>query len=73
MTSTLLESPPVSLFAESRGPGPAGGRGTTLEERLELALRAVQAEGKTACPVCRASMHLEARAARCTGCGSTLA
>jgi hypothetical protein len=73
MTSTLLESPPLPLFAEARRPGPAGGRGTTLEERLELTLRALRSEGEAACPVCRASMQLEGQAGHCTGCGSTLA
>jgi hypothetical protein len=73
MTSALLESPPVSLFAERRRADPAGGRGTTLEERLERALRAVRAEGQAECPVCHAGMRLEGQAGRCTGCGSTLA
>jgi hypothetical protein len=73
MTATVLESPPLSLFAENRRPGPAGGRGTTLEERLELTLRALHADGEATCPVCRASMHIEGAAGHCTGCGSTLA
>ena len=73
MSSALLESTPASLFAEARRAEPAGGRGTTLEERLERTLRAVQDEGEAQCPVCRASMQLEAQAGRCTGCGSTLA
>ncbi len=73
MTSALLESPPISLFAEARRADVAGGRGITLEERLERTLRAVQAEGDAQCPVCHASMQLEGHAGRCTGCGSTLA
>ena len=73
MTSALLESRPASLFAEARRAEPAGGRGTTLEERLERALRAVQIEGHAECPVCHSSMRLEGHAGRCTGCGSTLA
>jgi hypothetical protein len=72
MTSALLESP-LSLFAESRRPDPAGGRGATLEERLAQALRAVRAGGQTECPVCESPMCLEGAAGRCTGCGSTLA
>jgi hypothetical protein len=71
MTSALLESP-ISLFAERRAAGPAGGRGTTLEERLERALRAVETEGRAECPVCRAAMVASDGAGRCTGCGSTL-
>jgi ribosomal protein L37AE/L43A len=73
VTGALLESPP-SLFAEERrrGAGPAGGRGLTLEERLESALRAVRADGRAECPVCHATMRAEAGAARCSGCGSTL-
>jgi hypothetical protein len=71
MSPALLESPP-SLFAEARRSRPAGGRGMTLEERLDGAWRAVQAEGLAECPVCRAGMHAENGAARCSGCGSTL-
>jgi hypothetical protein len=72
MTTALLESP-LALFAEARHAQPAGGRGSTLEERLETTLRSVQADGVAACPVCRAAMHAEDGAARCSGCGSTLA
>ena len=72
MTSALLESP-LSLFAEARRSQPAGGRGITLEERLEHAWRAVHAEGLAECPVCHAGMRAEGSAARCAGCGSTLA
>ena len=72
MTTALLESP-LSLFAGTRRPGPAGGGDMTLEERLEVAWRAVQTEGAAECPVCRAGMRREGAAARCTGCGSTLA
>jgi hypothetical protein len=71
MTSALLESP-LSLFAETRRARPAGGGGTTLEERLDEAWRAVRAEGQAECPVCRARMRLQDGAGRCTGCGSTL-
>ena len=71
MTTALLESPP-SPFAEARRLRPAGGRGITLEERLESTLRSVQADGVGECPVCRAQMRAEDGAARCSGCGSTL-
>jgi hypothetical protein len=71
MTSALLESPlfPVS---DTRRVGPPGGGGTTLEERLEGAWRAVRADGQAECPVCRSRMRLQDGAGRCTGCGSTL-
>lgn len=72
MTSGLLESPPHSLFAETRRVGAAGGRDRTLEERLERALRAVQADGHSACPVCGSSMRLDGGVGRCAGCGSML-
>jgi tRNA(Ile2) C34 agmatinyltransferase TiaS len=71
MTSALLESP-LSLFGEARPVRAAGGRGITLEERLESALRSVHAEGVAECPVCHGRMHAEAAAARCSRCGSTL-
>jgi hypothetical protein len=72
MTSALLESPPRSLFGATCEAAPAGGRGTTLEERLEWAWRAVQAEGHAECPVCGSKMRFERGAGNCTGCGSTL-
>jgi hypothetical protein len=71
MTTALLESP-LSLFSEARRLRPAGGRGITLEELLENTLRSAQAGGAPECPVCRAQMHAEDGAARCSGCGSTL-
>jgi hypothetical protein len=71
MTTALLESP-LSLFAEARRRQPAGGRGMTLEERLEGAWRAVKAGGQAACPVCSGAMRAEDGAVRCTCCGSTL-
>ena len=71
MTTALLESP-LSLFGEAGRLRPAGGRGCTLEELLESTLRSAQAGGVAECPVCRARMHAEDGAARCSGCGSTL-
>jgi tRNA(Ile2) C34 agmatinyltransferase TiaS len=71
MTTTLVESP-LSLFGEARRLRPADGRGITLEELLEGTLRSAQAGGTAQCPVCRARMHAEDGAARCSGCGSTL-
>jgi hypothetical protein len=72
MTTALLESP-LSLFGEAGRPRPAGGNGPTLEGRLEAAWRTVQTQGAAECPVCHAGMRREGAAARCTGCGSTLA
>jgi hypothetical protein len=72
MTTALLESP-LSLFGEARRLRPAGGRGITLEELLESTLRSAQAGGVAECPVCHARMRSEDGAARCSGCGSTLA
>jgi hypothetical protein len=72
MTTAMLESP-LSLFAQTRRSLPAGGRGITLEERLESTLRSAQAHGVAECPVCRAGMQAEGGVARCSGCGSTLA
>ena len=71
MSTALLESP-LSLFAPAPRSRPAGGRGLTLEERLEAAWRAARAEGVADCPVCRARLHADGEAARCSGCGSTL-
>jgi hypothetical protein len=74
MTHALLE-PPASPFAGGCRTGPLGGGGHTLEERLEAAWRAVRAEGRAECPVCRSAMHLDrddGDTARCTGCGSML-
>jgi hypothetical protein len=71
MTAALLDLP-LSLSGQTRRLRPAGGRDVTLEERLESALRSVQADGAAECPVCRSRMHAEEGAARCSGCGSTL-
>ena len=71
MTTALLESP-LSLSGEARLGRAAGGRGITLEERLDGTLRSMHAEGVAECPVCRGRMHAEGAAARCSRCGSTL-
>ena len=71
MTTALLESP-LSPFGEARRVRPAGGRGITLEELLESALRSAQAGALAECPVCHARMHAEEGTARCSGCGSTV-
>jgi hypothetical protein len=71
MTATLLESP-LSLFAEHRRIGSAGGHRATLEERLDATWRAVLTGGEAECPVCHGTMRRENGAGRCTGCGSML-
>ena len=70
----LLELPrPAKSRREwAAGCEPAGRREPTLEDRLEEAWRAVQADGETECPVCRARMKLDQRSGRCGGCGSRL-
>jgi hypothetical protein len=49
-----------------------GGR-LTLEQRLECVWEGLSAAGAAPCPLCGGRMLREAEAARCTGCGSTLA
>ena len=53
----------------------AGGRGATLEERLNATLHSACADGSTECPVCDARVT-PARdgtlSAECGGCGSRL-
>jgi hypothetical protein len=63
MSSALMEAP-AALFA--------GGRRATLEELLEGTWHAARTEGRAECPVCRATMHLDAERARCGGCATTL-
>ena len=71
MTAAVLETPPARS-ASSRGTGGIGGRGVTLEERLESAWRAAQREGVAECPVCHGPMRSAAAGARCRGCGSVV-
>jgi hypothetical protein len=71
MSSALLESP-RRLFGESAGhPPPAGGR-ATLEERLQVTWRALDADGAADCPVCRSRMRLRDGAGECVSCRSRL-
>jgi hypothetical protein len=69
MTAAVLEVPRTS-FASSQGARGVGGRGVTLEERLESAWRTTQRDGVAECPVCHAAMLAAGAAARCGGCGS---
>jgi len=69
MSSALLDAP-------ARGLGfalPAGGSRPTLEELLDAAWQNARATGTADCPVCHATMHAANDAARCEGCGTTLA
>ena len=53
----------------------AGGRGATLEERLNATLHTARTNGSTECPVCDARVTPArdgALAAECGGCGSRL-
>jgi tRNA(Ile2) C34 agmatinyltransferase TiaS len=71
MTAAVLEAPPDG----SAGPQEArsdGGRGITLEERLESAWRAAHRESFAECPVCRGLMVAAGAGARCGGCGSVV-
>jgi len=67
MTGALLERP-VSRGAQP--PAPDGG--VTLEERLNLVLDAVRANGCAECPVCHARITAAPEAAQCADCGSRL-
>ena len=66
MTGALLERP-VSRDAQLAPDG-----GVTLEERLNLVLNAVRANGCAECPVCHARMTAAQEAAECADCGSRL-
>jgi hypothetical protein len=72
MSTALLEAP-ATLFADRRRAEPAGGGRTTLAELLDDTWRAARADADAECPMCHAPMHLEAGAARCGSCGTTLA
>ena len=71
MSPALLEAPP-SVFAGEGAMPAAGGRGVTLEQRLETAWRSALRDGRTDCPVCQAAMRPAGASARCGGCGSVL-
>lgn len=47
-------------------------RGLTLEQRLDRAWTALQADGAADCPVCGEQMARAGDAGECGGCGSQL-
>jgi hypothetical protein len=71
MTAAVLEAPPARS-AGWQAARRAGGRGVTLEERLESAWRAAQREGVAECLVCHGQMLAAGAGARCGGCGSVI-
>ena len=71
MSPALLEAP-RPLLTRDGVTSTVGGRGVTLEERLEAAWRSAHRDGATECPVCDAAMRADGAAARCGGCGSVL-
>ena len=66
--TTLLETPAAGLAGEQR----AEHGGLTLEERLDLVLDGVRADGRAECPVCGGGMKHGGSHARCGDCGSRL-
>jgi hypothetical protein len=77
MSSAVLDAPTLPFgSARSAGHGlgrPAGGGRPTLEELLDATWQSARASGTADCPVCHATMHAANAAARCEGCGTTLA
>jgi hypothetical protein len=71
MTPAALEAPPARS-AGWQAARRVGGRGVTLEERLESAWRAAQREGVAECLVCHGQMLAAGAGARCEGCGSVI-
>jgi len=66
----LLDRPPVfGGLEEDR----SGGRGLTLEQRLDSVWEGLRADGAAECPVCHGAMRHGERFARCGDCGSKLA
>ena len=66
--TTLLETPTARPVHD----GQAEHAGLTLEERLDLALDGVRADGRADCPVCGGGMTHAGSHARCGDCGSRL-
>ena len=68
--TTLLETPTAGLAGGERS---EHGARLTLEERLDLVLEGVRADGQAACPVCRGPLApAGADRARCGDCGSEI-
>jgi hypothetical protein len=73
--STTLTGPRPSLFETATATSAsarAGGRPTTLEERLAHTWHELAHAGEADCPMCHTAMRLQAGTGRCTGCGTTL-
>jgi hypothetical protein len=73
--SATLTGPPLALFEARAAPsrrGPAGGRPTTLEERLARTWRALHEAAEADCPICHTAMRMESGSGHCTSCGTTL-
>jgi hypothetical protein len=71
VTTASIESP-LSLFAEASRSPRAGGRPTTLEERLDATWGSLRHGGAAECPICHTSMRLDGGIGRCPSCGSNL-
>jgi hypothetical protein len=71
MTAAVLEAAPTGS-PSPQGARRLGGRGITLEERLESAWRSAQRGGVADCPVCHGPMLAAGAGARCGGCGSVV-
>jgi hypothetical protein len=72
MSTALLEAPIRAFAAQA-----ADGRRPTLAELLDATWRQATTHGTADCPICHAEMRATGgaadAAARCTGCGTTLA
>jgi hypothetical protein len=71
LTRRLPNRAPAGCVASSRR-RPAGGRPTTLEERLATTWRVLHETAEADCPICHTAMRLDSGAGRCTSCGTTL-
>ena len=66
--TTLLETPVAGLAPERH----TEHGGLTLEERLDLVLGEVHADGRAECPVCGGGMQRAGAHVGCGDCGSKL-
>lgn len=56
----------------ARSPDSSGGRGLTLEERLDSVWEGLRADGAAECPICHGRMVAGAPVCCCGACGSRL-